>query len=178
MNKKVLIISSSPRKNGNSDLLCDEFLKGALEAGHKAKKISLCDKKIKCCKACDVCQKGKPCVIDDDMEKILQKMIGADVIVLATPVYFYTMSAQLKTLIDRTYAQYIEIIDKEFYFILTAADEEERNMQRAIESLRAFTFCLTGAKEKGIICATGIWKKGDVKDSKYMKMAFERGVGI
>ena len=163
MNKKVLILSSSPRKNGNSDLLCDEFLKGALEAGHKAKKISLSDKKIKYCKACDVCQKGKPCMIDDDMEKILQKMIDADVIVLASPVY-------------RTYARYTEITDKEFYFILTAADEEKMNMQRAIESMRAFTFCLTGAKEKGIICATGIWKKGDVKDSKYMKLAFEAGL--
>ena len=178
MNRKILIISSSPRKNGNSDLLCDEFLKGALEAGHKANKISLSDKKVKYCKACDVCQKGKPCVIDDDMEKILQKMIDADVIVLATPVYFYTMNAQLKTLIDRTYARYTEITDKDFYFIITAADEEEKNMQRAIESLRAFTFCLTGAKEKGIICATGTWKKGDVKDSKYMKMAFNEGLKV
>lgn len=176
MNKKVLILSSSPRKNGNSDMLCDEFLKGALEAGHNAKKVLLHDKKIKYCKACDVCQKGKPCVIDDDMEKLLQKIIDADVIVLATPVYFYSMCAQLKTLIDRTYARYTEIKDKDFYFILTAADEEKNNIERAIESLRAFTFCLTGAKEKGIICATGLWKKGDAKDCKYLKVAFDAGL--
>ena len=176
MNKKVLIISSSPRKNGNSNMLCDEFIKGALKAGHSAKKILLRDCKIEYCKACDSCQKGKSCVIDDDMEKILQKIIKANVIVLATPVYFYTISAQLKTLIDRTYARYKEITDKEFYFILTAADEDENKMQRAIESLRAFTSCLAGAKENEIICANGIWKKGEVKDSKFMKQAFDAGL--
>lgn len=176
MSKKVLIISSSPRKGGNSDLLSDEFMKGAQEAGHKVKKISLRDEKIKFCKACDACQKGKPCAIDDDMRKLLQKMTDSDVIVLASPVYFYSMSAQLKTFIDRTYARYTEITDKEFYFILTAADEEEKNVKRAIESLRAFTSCLSGAKEKGIICATGVWKKGEVRDRNFIKMAFDAGL--
>lgn len=178
MNKKVLIISSSPRKNGNSDLLAEEFLKGAQEAGHKAKKILLAEKKIKYCKACDTCQKGKPCVINDDMAKLLQRMIDSDVIVLATPVYFYSMSAQLKTLIDRSYARYTDLSAKEFYFILSAADSEEKNMQRAIENMRAFTFCLSGAIEKGVICAVGMEKKGDVKNSPFMKMSFNAGLNV
>jgi len=178
MSKIILILSSSPRKKGNSDLLCDEFLKGVLEAGHRANKISLSDKKIKFCKACDACHKGKSCVIDDDMEKILQKMIEADVIVMATPVYFYSMSAQLKTLIDRTYARYTEIKKKDFYFILTAADKRKMNVERAIESFRAFTFCLDKVTEKGIICATGVWDKGDVKGTKFMKEAFDAGLSV
>jgi len=176
MNKKVLIISSSPRKKGNSDLLCDEFLKGAIEAGHRTEKIILKDCKIAYCKACDVCQNKKPCVQKDDMASILQKMIDADVIVIATPVYFYTMCAQLKTLIDRTYARYTEIKKKDFYFILTAADKRKKNMERAIESFRAFTYCLEKPVEKGIICATGVWNKGDIKGSRKMKEAYDAGL--
>lgn len=178
MRKKVLIISSSPRKNGNSEQLCDEFMNGALEAGHKVKKIVLKEEKIEFCKACDACKKGKPCAIKDDTSSIVQKMIDYDVIVLASPVYFYSISAQLKTLIDRTYARYLEIENKEFYFILTAADDNLANVQRAVESLRGFTFCLNGAQEKGVLYGTSLWKKGDVKDNPLMKKAFEMGNGI
>lgn len=116
MSKKVLILSSSPRRGGNSDTLCDEFLRGAQEAGHEVEKIFLKDKTIHYCTGCGVCNEGKPCPQKDDAPEIVRKMVAADVIVLATPVYFYTMSAQMKTLIDRCCAGYLEIRDKEFYF--------------------------------------------------------------
>lgn len=121
MSKKVLILSSSPRRGGNSDTLCDEFLRGAQEAGHEVEKIFLKDKTIHYCTGCGVCNEGKPCPQKDDAPEIVRKMVAADVIVLATPVYFYTMSAQMKTLIDRCCAGYLEIRDKEFYFIVAAA---------------------------------------------------------
>lgn len=114
MSKKVLILSSSPRRGGNSDTLCDEFLRGAQEAGHEVEKIFLKDKTIHYCTGCGVCNEGKPCPQKDDAPEIVRKMVAADVIVLATPVYFYTMSAQMKTLIDRCCAGYLEIRDKEF----------------------------------------------------------------
>ncbi len=92
--KKVLLISSSPRKNGNSDLLCDQFRKGAIDAGHRAEKIFLAEKKIHYCTGCGACANAtRPCVQKDDVAEILEKMVEADVIVLATPVYFYTMCA-------------------------------------------------------------------------------------
>lgn len=97
MSKKVLILSSSPRRGGNSDTLCDEFLRGAQEAGHEVEKIFLKDKTIHYCTGCGVCNEGKPCPQKDDAPEIVRKMVAADVIVLATPVYFYTMSAQMKT---------------------------------------------------------------------------------
>jgi hypothetical protein len=93
------------------------------------------------------------------MAEVLNKMIAADAIVLATPVYFYTMAAQLKALIDRTVARYTEIAGKEFYFIVAAADGNIPNMRRTIESLRGFTSCLSGAREKGIVYGVGAWKK-------------------
>lgn len=179
MVKKVLVLSSTPRKGGNSDLLCDQFVSGAKEAGHNAEKIFLRDKKIGYCIACEACTGSGVCVLKDDMSEVLEKMIKADIIVMATPVYFYTMNAQLKTLIDRTVARYTEISNKDFYFILSAADTSHKNMQKTLESLRGFTEdCLSGAKEKGIIYGTGAWKVGDIKKSPAMKEAFDMGFAV
>ena len=99
--KNILVISSSPRRNGNSDLLCDEFIKGALEAGNKVEKVFLADKKINVCLGCGACYNTSKCIQKDDMVELNDKMVEADVIVLATPVYFYSMAGQLKVLIDR-----------------------------------------------------------------------------
>ena len=179
MSKKVLILSSSPRKGGNSDVLCDEFLRGVKESGNKVEKIVLKDKDIHNCIACDSCKNNNgKCIWMDDMAEILDKMIEADVITMATPVYFYTMCAQMKTLIDRTVARYTEIKNKEFYFIITAADYEEENLERTLESFRGFTDCLSGAEEKGVLYGTGVWKKGEVEGSNLMKQAYEMGKNI
>ena len=176
MSKKILIISSSPRKGGNSDLLCDEFIRGASEAGHKTEKVFLRDKNIHYCIGCGVCNSTAKCVQSDDMEQILESMVEADVIVLATPVYFYTMDAQLKTLIDRTVPRYTEMRNKELYYIMTAADEEIEHMQKTVESLRGFTLdCLDGAVEKGIIYGVGAWNKGEILDTPAMAQAYQMG---
>ena len=96
-------------------MLCDQFLQGAKESGHKAEKIFLKNKNINYCTGCGACHNGiKSCAQKDDMAEVLDKMVNADVIVMATPVYFYTMCGQMKTLIDRTCARYTEINDKEF----------------------------------------------------------------
>ena len=117
MSKKVLILSGSPRKGGNSDVLCDAFMKGAQEAGNEVEKIFLRSKKIGYCNACYYCKKsGGVCAIKDDMAEILEKMHWADVIVMASPVYFYSIDAQMKTVIDRTVAQWTQIKNKEFYY--------------------------------------------------------------
>ncbi|WP_243373396.1 flavodoxin family protein [Geotalea sp. SG265] len=176
MAKKVLVLSGSPRKNGNSELLCDQFMRGATEAGHQVEKINVREKRINYCTACDACQRnGGTCVQKDDMAEILDMMIQADVIVMATPVYFYTMNAQLKTLIDRTYARYTEISNKDFYFLMTAAVGNKSLLERTLESLRGFTSCLSGAKEKGVIYGTGAWNAGDIRKSPAMGQAHEMG---
>ena len=178
--KKVLVISSSPRRNGNSDLLCDQFMKGAIEAGHRAEKIFLADKTIHYCTGCGACANAtRPCVQKDDVAEILEKMVEADVIVLATPVYFYTMCAQLKTLIDRSCPRYTAISNKEFYFILTAADTNRAAMNRTLESLRGFTEdCLENSREKGIVFGLGVMDRGEVKETPAYREAFEMGERI
>lgn len=176
MSKKILVISSSPRKGGNSDVLCDEFIRGASESGHEVEKVFLRDKTINYCTGCGVCNSTSHCIQKDDMADILAKMVDADTMVLATPVYFYTMDAQLKTLIDRTVPRYTEMKNKEFYYIVTAADTEAGNMEKTIESLRGFTLdCLEGPVEKGIIYGLGAWQKGDILKSSAMKEAYQMG---
>jgi multimeric flavodoxin WrbA len=176
MSKKVLILSASPRKGGNSDTLCDEFLRGALEAGHNAEKVFLRDRTIHYCTGCGICNNTHKCVQKDDMAEVLDNMVKADVIVMATPVYFYTMDAQMKTLIDRTVPRYTEISNKDFYFIVTAADTDQNMLDRTIEGFRGFTDdCLTAPHEKGVIYATGVWKSGEIEGHPAMKQAYEMG---
>lgn len=176
MAKKILILSASPRKGGNSELLCDQFLLGAAEAGHEVERIYLRDKRIAHCVACGACQgNGGLCVQQDDMAEVLGRMIHAEVIVMATPVYFYTMNGQMKTLIDRTYARYTEIIKKEMYFIMTAAVSRKELLQRTLEEFRGFMACLSGSREKGVIYGTSAWNVGDIKGSPAMAQSYEMG---
>ncbi len=176
MSRKVLILSSSPRRGGNSDRLCDEFLRGARDAGLEAEKIFLKDKTIHYCTGCSVCSMyGKPCPQADDAAAVVQKMIDADVIVMATPVYFYTMSAQMKTLIDRCCARYLEIRNKDFYFIVSAAETSLPTMERTIEGFRGFLDCLEGPRERGVVYGVGAWKIGEIADKPAMREAYEMG---
>ena len=176
MSKKVLIISSSPRKGGNSDLLCDGFEKGALEAGNEVEKIFLKDKTVHPCTGCSVCSMyGKSCPQKDDAAEIVEKMIVADVIVMATPVYFYTMCGQMKIMIDRCCARYTEITNKEFYFIIAAAENDKSMMERTIDGFRGFLDCLENPQEKGVIYGIGAWKVGEIKDTPYLQESYEMG---
>ena len=176
MEKQILILSSSPRKGGNSDTLCDSFQKGAEESGHRVEKVRLSELTIDYCSACYACKKTGRCVKRDDMDQIAEKMRAADVIVLATPVYFYSMSAQMKTLIDRTLgvAQQPGVENKEFYLIATAADGKAE-MERTIDGLRGYLECLPGAREKGVIYGAGAWQMGDIQNNSALKEAWQMG---
>jgi multimeric flavodoxin WrbA len=175
--KHVLTISSSPRKGGNSDTLCDRFMKGAEESGHITEKIYIQEKKIGWCAACEACGESGVCAQKDDMAPILDKMVSADVLVLATPVYYYTMNAQMKTLIDRTLPQHTGISGKDIYFIVTAAAEKPA-MERTVDGLRGFTDCLPGARVKGVIYGAGAWQSGDIQGSKALSEAYEMGKNV
>lgn len=174
--KNVLIISSSPRQGGNSDILCDRFAQGATESGNNVEKVFISSKKIGYCRGCGVCNTTHKCVQKDDMAEILDKMVNADVIVLATPVYFYSVDGQMKTFIDRTVPRYTEISNKDFYFIMTAADTEKSSLERTMETFRGFTEdCLDNPREKGIIYGVGAWQIGEIKNTPAFDEAYEMG---
>ena len=178
MGKNVVIISSSPRKKGNSDLLCDSFMKGARESGHTVTKILLRDMIIGGCYGCYTCERTGACVQKDDMTEVLDKLVKADVIVMASPVYFYTICSQMKQLIDRCIARWLEFHNKEFYYIVTAADTDQANLVRAVECFRGFAECLDGSEEKGVIYGAGAQNKGDVETMPVMQEAYEMGKSV
>ena len=176
MAKKVLILSSSPRRGGNSDTLCDEFARGALEAGNETEKIFLGEKNIHYCTGCSVCSlHHKPCPQKDDAAEVISRMLDADVIVMATPVYFYTMSAQMKTLIDRCCGLYTEMRNKEFYFIVTAAEDDREKMLRTVDTFQGFLDCLEDPTIKGVVFGLGVWHVGEIKGKPAMREAYEMG---
>ena len=174
----IIIISSSPRKEGNSDLLCNEFMKGALTAGHQVEKVFLREKKINYCTGCGVCYTQKKCSQKDDMAMLLDKLIQADVIVFSSPIYFYTMCGQLKTLIDRCCARYTEMTNKSFYYILAAAENNIHAMDKTLIEFEGFFDCLDKPTLKGGIKAIGVWEKGDVLATQYMQEAYELGAKV
>lgn len=177
--KNILVISSSPRKGGNSDTLCNEFLRGASDAGHSVEKISIRNKTINYCTGCSTCSlHNKPCHQKDDMAEILDKMLLSDIIVMATPVYFYTMSAQMKTLIDRCCGLYTQMKNKEFYFIVTAAEDNQANMERTIDTFQGFLDCLENPTIKGVIYGLGVWHVGEIDKTPTMGKAYSMGRDI
>lgn len=173
--KNILIISSSPRRGGNSDSLCDSFMRGAIEAGHNVEKVNLREKSIGYCRGCGLCfEKGLPCPQKDDAAEVIDKMLAADVIVLASPVYFYAMSAQLKTLIDRTCGPYTKMANKEFYFLASAAEgeEEKEHLSHVFDNMMGFLDCLENPTLRGTILATGVWKMGEIAGHSALDKAY------
>lgn len=173
--KNILIISSSPRKNGNSQMLCEQFKKGAEEKGHTVTLIRLMEKKIGFCRACDGCMRnGGTCVLNDDMAEILKLFQEADVIVLATPVYFYGISAQMKTFIDRTYPIWQHLGKKEVYYIISAGLGEDI-IERSLGDLDGFVEHLEEYRIAGRIYATDVMEAGLVKNLDVFEKAYQMG---
>jgi multimeric flavodoxin WrbA len=128
MGKTVLILKGSPRERGNSSVLADQVAAGVRAAGAEVESIYLHGLDIRACDACDLCEEGAGCVINDDMQALYPKIEAADAIVLASPVYWFTFSAQMKLCIDRCYAyqsnDWKEMQGKQYALILTYGDND------------------------------------------------------
>lgn len=162
--KKVLILSTSLRMRGNSDLLADEFQRGAVERGHAVEKINLFDKHIGFCKGCLACQSTKKCVIQDDANAIVEKMLDADVLVFATPIYFYEMCGQMKTLLDRTNPFFpANYAFRDIYLLAVSADPDPVSMDGAVKGLQGWLDCFEKTRLAGIVRGVGATNPGDIK---------------
>lgn len=179
MGKIVLVISTSLRSNSNSDKIADEFILGAKEADNQVEKISLIEKKIGFCKGCLACQNTMKCVIQDDGIQIAEKMRESDVIVFATPIYYYEMSGQMKTLLDRMnplYSSNYKFTD--IYFLSCAAEDEENVPDRAISGLNGWIECFEKAELKGSVFAGGVNKPGEIAGHVALKEAYQMGSSL
>lgn len=180
MSKKILIISTSPRMGGNSETLADEFMRGAKEASHETEKICLYDKTIEFCKGCLACQRTEKCILHDDAAAIVERMRQADAVVFATPVYFYEMSGQMKTLLDRTNPLFPgEYSYRDIYLMATSADEAESSMDGAVKGLEGWISCFELSHLAGVVRGTGADKKGEIKNlPEALTAAYEMGRNV
>lgn len=176
MSKNILIISTSLRNNSNSEALADAFMDGAKSAGHQVEKVSLKGKKLEFCKGCLACQKTGHCVIRDDAGEIVKKMLHADVLVFATPIYYYEMSGQMKTLIDRANPLYsADYAFRRVYLLATAAEDDIHAMDGALKGVQGFVDCYEKLSLAGTVFAGGVDHPGEIKSHESLEKAYQMG---
>ena len=159
-------------------MLCEQFQKGAEEAGHQVLTVRLMEKKIGFCHACDACMKnGGVCILKDDMAELLEQFQKADVLVLATPIYFYGISAQMKTFIDRTYPIWQHLGKKEVYYIISAGLGTDI-IERSLGDLDGFVEHLDEYKIAGRLYASDVMDAGLVNGTDVWREAYEMGTHV
>ena len=172
--KKVIVISTSLRRGSNSDMLADQFAEGAKAAGNEVEKISLVGKNIQFCKGCLGCQK-----LDDDVNDIMAKVLKADVICWATPIYYYEMSGQMKTLIDRMNAMYEQdYAFRDVYLLSTAAEDETETPKRAEMGLTGWIDCYPKSRLTGTLFCGGVNDPREIEGNPKLQEAFDLGKSI
>ena len=176
--KKVVIITSSLREQSNSSLLAQAFKEGAEESGNSVELISLKENRIAPCVGCSQCQVHGECFMKDKLNDILDKIIEADVFAFSSPTYYYSISGTLKNFIDRTFAKFTKIENKDFYYIGSSTDTSKTSIDGAIETVNGFLRCVKNVKLKGIIYGTGLTDPGDAKYDDSLKQAYEMGKNI
>lgn len=188
---KVLGISGSPRRDGNTELLLKEFLRGASASGHETELLLLSEFKISPCTSCDSCQKNGQCIIEDDMQSMYNKLLEADCIVFASPIYFGGVSAQLKSFIDRCQTlwsrKYIlketlispDREDRSGYFISTAGSTNARKFFEGAIIVIKTVFHVLDVKYKGELLFPCMENKGDIiKHPDALQTAFKTGMSL
>ena len=174
--KKVIVISTSLRPGSNSDMLADKFADGAKAAGHDVEKISLSGKNIQFCKGCLACQQLGRCVISDDVNDIMARVLKADVIAWATPIYYYEMSGQMKTLIDRMNAMYPKDYRfRDVYLLATATEDADHTPKGAEQGLQGWVDCYPKSRLAGTLFCGGVSFPGDIAENDKLREAYEMG---
>ena len=180
MKKNVLVISSSLRSGSNSELLAKAAMDGAVAAGHDVHWLSLKDKKFEFCKGCLACQNTGKCVIRDDMDDMIDLVKDTDAIIVATPVYYYGMSGQLKTFLDRCNPLYIaDYRFRDVYLLTTSAEDGEEVYQTTKAGLQGWVDCFPKASFAGLVSGGGVNNPKEVTfRPELLKQAYDLGTNI
>ena len=172
---KILVLTGSPRKNGNSNTLADYFIKGAEEAGHQVVRFDAAFKNVHPCIGCNSCGMDGSCIFNDDFEFVRQNIVDADMVVFASPMYYFGLSAQLKAVIDRFYAINGKIhVSKKAALLMTYANTATSQAE-PIKSHYLTLIDYLGWSDAGQVIASGVWPVGAVNGTKYVKQAYELG---
>ena len=179
MSKNIVIVSSSPRAKSNSDVLAQEFCRGAKESGHTVRTIRLRELDLKFCIGCMACHDLGKCVIKDSVNELLPVVADADVLVFATPIYYYEMCGQLKTFLDRMNPLYgRDNRFREVYVLATAADGSEEAFDNAFHGVQGWIDCFDGVKLIGTVRGGGLTDSGEAEGSLAARQAYQLGLGV
>ena len=176
----VLVITTSLRARSNSDILAERMIAGARDAGHEVEQISLKGKEIRFCIGCLSCQKTQKCVLKDDAVWITEKVKNADTLVFVTPIYYYEMSGQMKTLLDRMNSLYpSDYRFRKIYLLTTAAEDESHVPEKAVSGLQGWVDCFEKAELAGSLFLGGINNPGEALERKdALNDAYEFGKAL
>ena len=176
---KIVVLEGSPNKNGSSNLLAGEFIRGAREAGHTVEVIDAAHSDIRPCTGCIHCGYEGPCVQKDDVERFRKQILGADMMVFVTPLYYYGMSAQLKTLIDRFCAFNSSIQRKNMASaILSAAWNGDEWTFEALEAHYRTLVRYLNLRDMGAVWGKGCGTPSMTRRSRYPRQAYELGKSL
>lgn len=179
MGKNVLLLSSSPRRGGNSETLAAAFARGAADGGNVVETVHLREKSLAFCRGCFACRKLGHCIIQDDAVEIAAKMRDADVLVFATPVYYYSVCAQLKTMLDRANPLYgTDYAFQAVYLLATAADDEAEAFVGTEKAVQGWVDCFPRATLAGIVFAGGVREVGEIDGHAALTDAYEMGKAL
>lgn len=181
MSKQILILTGSPRPNGNSFLLAEAFTKGAEEAGHTVHRFDTAHVEIDGCRACNQCyQHGKACVFDDDFNLLAPHLEEADVLVLATPLYWFSFPAQLKAALDKLYSLLVgkrPLKIRECALLVTAETEDREDFSGIVRSYELIADYLQW-NDRGKVLVPNVNLPGDIKGNPALKEAEELGKSL
>jgi len=174
--KKVIIVTSSPRKGGNSETLADAFADGAKAAGNAVTKIAVRDLNLKFCTGCMFCQSNRGCVLNDGMNALYDEIENADVLVFSTPVYYYSVSGQLKTFLDRLNPLYPRKNKfREVYLLASAAENDGSAMDGSVSDINGWIACFEGVELKGVLRGVGLEERSAAANTAYPAQAYAMG---
>ena len=177
--KKVVVISTSLRPGSNSHALAEQFAKGAEAAGHEVELVTLRGKEIRFCAGCLACQQTGACIFEDDVQAIMERVLRADVVCWATPIYYYEMSGQMKTLIDRMNAMYPKDYRfRDVYLLTTAAEEAAAVSQRAESGLQGWMDCYGRCSLKGHLFCGGVGGANEIAGNAKLQGAYAMGKNV
>lgn len=187
--KKILVIQGGGRANGNTAQLVNHFVKGASDAGYEIEVVSLLKYEVKGCLGCNACRYGKPCIQKDDFAEIIPKIESADMIVFASPLYFWTISSKLKAFIERfyciaqedenpPYGRYEKYPVKASALLMTAADDLFWTFSQAEAYYKFAIVNYIGFTDKGMVLAGGCGDtngKPRIADTPHLQRAYDFG---
>lgn len=175
---KIVVITGSPHRNGTSALLADNLIQGAQSKGHTVFRFNAAFADIHPCQACNACGRNGACVLDDDIDKLLMpQLLQADIIALVTPLYYYGMSAQLKTVVDRMYSRLRGMDNKKSLLLATAYNSADWTFDALTDHYQSLVEYMHW-QDLGMVLGYGCGSRSAIERTQFPQHALQLGQSL